>query len=194
MLNVIREMDLLLIEKCKKGDRSAQQQLFNQYAPKMMAVCRRYVSNKQEAEEILLVGFTLVFSKIDQFRNEGSLESWIRKIMVNESLGFLRKRRSLFLFAELQDADGETGPWPADSDLMTEDLLELIASLPDGYRTVFNLYALDGYTHAEIAAKLGIEEATSKSQLSRARQLLRQRLDKIEGRKLKKSAHDGKSN
>ena len=187
-------MDLFQIEKCKKGDRSAQQQLFNRFAPKMMAVCRRYLSNKTDAEEVLIAGFLNVFSRIGQFRHEGSFEGWIRKIMVNEALGFLRKKRSLFLFSELDGAVIEQESILPDIGLHMEDLLEMIASLPDGYRTVFNLYAIEGYSHQEIAELLGIEESTSKSQLSRARDLLRQRLEKTEKKIIKKALPNGKPN
>lgn len=186
-------MDTKLIESCKRGDSSAQRALFNIISPRMLVVCRRYVSNKIEAEEVLISAFFKVFSHISQFRNEGSFEGWVRKIMVNEALGFLRKKRSLFLYAELDEAAEFEEKQYADTTLHTEELLEMVASLPDGYRTVFNLYAIEGYSHAEIAQLLDIDESTSKSQLSRARELLRKRLGRAEKKITKKIARYGKS-
>jgi len=176
MLRIYRDMDIDLIESCKRGNRISQQQLYNQYAAKMLALCRRYVPGSAEAEDILIRGFLTVFERIGQFRNEGSFEGWIRRIMVNEALGFLRKQKSLFMYSEIEVAGIEAGTSYTDSSLHTEDLLNLVASLPDGYRTVFNLYAIEGYSHKEIAEMLGISEATSKSQLSRARELLRNKI------------------
>lgn len=193
MLRLNREMDNDLIECCKRGDSAAQRSIFNLISPRMLVVCRRYLSDKSEAEEVMTAGFLQVFSKIGQFRNEGSFEGWVKKIMVNEALGFLRKKRSLFLFSELDGAIGEQEPIPPDNALLMEELLGLISSLPDGYRTVFNLYAIEGYSHQEIAELLGIEESTSKSQLSRARDLLRQRLGKVEKRNIKKALPNGES-
>lgn len=191
MLKIFRKMDTVLIEGCRRGEPAAQQELFSCFSEKMFAVCRRYISNKADAEEVLISGFVLVFTKIAQFRNEGSFEGWMRKIMVNEALSFLRKKRSLFLYSELDGASEESEPALADSAILTEELLGVIASLPDGYRTVFNLYAIEGYSHKEIAELLGIDESTSKSQLSRARQLLRRRLISFEKQSIK-NIQDGK--
>lgn len=193
MLRLVREMDANLIENCRRGDPGAQRALFNLFSPQMLAVCRRYLSNRTEAEEVLIAGFLSVFSRIGQFRHEGSFEGWVRKIMVNEALGFLRKKRSLFLFSELDGAVGVEEPVLPDTALQIEELLEMVASLPDGYRTVFNLYAIEGYTHREIAEMLEIKESTSKSQLSRARDLLRQRLERVEKKINKKAVPNGKS-
>ena len=183
MLKIFRKMDSVLLEGCRRGDPAAQRELFNRFSPRMFSVCRRYVSNKTDAEEVLIAGFVLVFSKINQFRDEGSFEGWMRRIMVNESLAFLRKKRSLFLYSELGGAEDESDPVLPDAALLMEELLDIVASLPDGYRTVFNLYAIEGYSHKEISGLLGIDENTSKSQLSRARQLLRQRLSDLKTRK-----------
>lgn len=191
MLKIFRKMDTVLIEGCRRGDPAAQRELFSRFSPKMFVVCRRYISSKPDAEEVLISGFVRVFSKIGQFRNEGSFEGWIRRIMVNEALSFLRKKRSLFLYSELDGAADESEPVLADSTLLTEEILDIIASLPDGYRTVFNMYAIEGYAHKEISELLGIDENTSKSQLSRARQLLRQRLVSFEKQSIKK-IQDGK--
>lgn len=187
-------MDNDLIENCKKGDRLSQQQLYNQYSAKMLAICRRYISGSAEAEDVLIRGFLTVFERIGQFRNEGSFEGWIRKIMVNEALGVLRKQKSLFLYSEIEVAGLEADEVRTDSSLLTGDLLNLVASLPDGYRTVFNLYSIEGYSHREIAEMLGISESTSKSQLSRARELLRSKIYQSGASVTKKLLKDGEPN
>jgi RNA polymerase sigma-70 factor (ECF subfamily) len=123
----------------------------------------------QEAEDILVCGFTKVFRKIDQFKGDGSFEGWIRRIMVNESLTYIRKNKSMFLEVEIEKADREPDYAQMHNQLEVEDLQKIIDQLPTGYKTVFNLYAIEGFSHKEIAEKLGINENTSKSQLSRAR-------------------------
>jgi RNA polymerase sigma-70 factor (ECF subfamily) len=122
-----------------------------------------------EAEDVLITAFTKVFDKIQQFKNEGSFEGWIRRIVVNESLTYLRRHRSMYLATELDNANREPDYTTISNQLEAEDLLKMIQDLPTGYRIVFNLYAIDGYSHKEIAEKLGISENTSKSQLCRAR-------------------------
>jgi len=123
----------------------------------------------QEAEDILVCGFTKVFRKIDQFKGDGSFEGWIRRIMVNESLTYIRKNKSMFLEVEIEKAEREPDYTQMHNQLEVEDLQKIIDQLPTGYKTVFNLYAIEGFSHKEIAEKLGINENTSKSQLSRAR-------------------------
>jgi len=124
------------------------------------------------AEDILITAFTKIFEKIEQFKSEGSFEGWIRRIVVNEALTYLRKNRSMYLETELDQVDYEPQYERLSDHLETEDLLRMIQELPTGYRIVFNLYAIDGFTHKEIAEQLGISENTSKSQLSRARTYL----------------------
>jgi RNA polymerase sigma-70 factor (ECF subfamily) len=124
------------------------------------------------AEDILITAFTKIFEKIGQFKSEGSFEGWIRRIVVNEALTYLRKNRSMYLETELDQVDYEPQYDRLSDHLETEDLLRMIQELPTGYRIVFNLYAIDGFTHKEIAEQLGISENTSKSQLSRARTYL----------------------
>lgn len=125
-----------------------------------------------DAEDILVTAFMKVFDKIHQFKSEGSFEGWIRRIIVNEALTFLRRNRSMYLETELGQADREPDYNALSDHLEAEDLLNMIQELPTGYRIVFNLYAIDGYSHKEIAEQLGISENTSKSQLSRARTYL----------------------
>ena len=126
------------------------------------------------------MAFTKIFERIDQYKNEGSFEGWIRRVMVNESLSYLRKSKNMYLEMDIAAADREPDFSRAESDLEAADLLKMIGDLPTGYRVVFNLYAIDGYSHHEIADQLGISENTSKSQLSRARALLQKRLVEAE--------------
>lgn len=158
-----------LIEACRKGDRKAQYELYEKYAPLMFSVCRRYVMQLQEAEDILVCGFTKVFQKLDQFKGQGSFEGWVRRIMVNEALTFIRRNKSMYLEVEIEKASREPDFHKLSDQLEVEDLEKMIDRLPMGYKTVFNLYAIEGFSHKEIAEKLGISENTSKSQLSRAR-------------------------
>lgn len=158
-----------LIDACRKGDRKAQYELYEKYAPLMYSICRRYVMRLQEAEDILVCGFTKVFQKLHQFKGEGSFEGWVRRIMVNEALTFIRRNKSMYLEVEIETASREPDLNKLSDQLEVEDLEKMIDRLPMGYKTVFNLYAIEGFSHKEIAQKLGISENTSKSQLSRAR-------------------------
>ena len=161
-----------LIKGCRKGKRQAQQQVYETYSPKMFAVCLRYVRHQFDAEEVMTNGFLKVFSKIDQFKEEGSFEGWIRRIMVNEALNHLRKNKMQQSEVDIENTREVAEYAEAESNLNAEDLMKCVNQLPDGYRTVFNLYAIEGYSHKEIAEQLGISTNTSKSQLSRARVLL----------------------
>ncbi len=129
-----------------------------------------------EAEDILVTAFTKIFERIGQFKGEGSFEGWIKRIMVNESLTFIRRNRSMYVETELEQADREPDYNKLSDHLEAEDLMNMIQQLPAGYRVVFNMYAIDGYSHKEIAEQLGISENTSKSQLSRARVYLQKML------------------
>lgn len=167
-----------LVQACKRQDRKAQEATFKRFAGKMMAVCKRYLGSTPLSEDVLMEGFMKVFTKIDKFQEQGSFEGWIRRIMVNEALMALRKQEKM----KFQDTDFgfEIGQMEdAYMNLQVEELNKLIESLPLGYKTVFNLYAIEGYNHQEIAEMLGIQEGTSKSQLSRARGLLQQKLNKL---------------
>ncbi len=159
-----------LVKGCKKKDTKAQKQLYDKYSSKMMGVCLRYSDNVEEAEDVLQNGFIKVFESINKFRGEGSLEGWIRKIMVNSALDNIRRKKARKTNLQLEEVeykyaieDTITGK------LDSKVLLKMINTLPVGFRTVFNLYAIEGYTHKEIAQQLGISENTSKSQYSRAR-------------------------
>ena len=164
-----------LLEGCRKGERTAQRELYERYSPTMYAVCRRYIKELDEAEDTLIKSFTRIFEKLDQFKGDGSFEGWMRRIVVNESLGHLR-RTKMYLEVDVEHAEREPDYQHAASHLEAEDLMTLINELPPGYRTVFNLFAIEGYSHKEIAEQLDISENTSKSQLSRARTLLQKQL------------------
>jgi RNA polymerase sigma-70 factor (ECF subfamily) len=169
-----------LIAACKRGDRKAQQVVYDRFAPRMLGLCRRYVKRLEDAEDVLLEAFFKVFTHLDQFRGSGSLEGWVRRIVVNESLMFLRRKHNFNLTV---DIDEVSLPQEQDieSQLARQDILDLMDELPTGYRTVFNLYVIEGYKHREIAAQLDISINTSKSQLllakRRLQELIRSRQD-----------------
>jgi RNA polymerase sigma factor (sigma-70 family) len=166
-----------IIEGCKAGDRKAQNELYRMFAPKMFAVCLRYARDYDEARDNLQDGFINVYQHIGQFGFKGSFEGWVRRIMVNVSL---QKYRSQFMLYPLSGQEkNEDLSLENVTDMMSEqDLLSLIRELPPRYKLVFNLYAIEGYNHKEIAAMLGITEGTSKSNLSRARDILQDKLKK----------------
>jgi RNA polymerase sigma factor (sigma-70 family) len=174
-LKIYRTKEEDLIKGCLKREGSAQKRLYDTYSSKMYGLCYRYVKDSMEAEDILVTAFMKVFDKIEQFKSEGSFEGWIRRIVVNEALTHLRRNRSMYLETELEQADREPD-YNLSDHLEAEDLLNMIQELPAGYRIVFNMYAIDGYSHKEIADHLGINENTSKSQLSRARVYLQKLL------------------
>lgn len=171
----------LLIDGCKIGDRQAQKTLFEVYSKGMLLLCRRYVKDNSDAEEVLLSGFHKFFQTIDRFEfaDSGSIGGWIKKIMVNECLLFLRKRTELF-FSPEEYADTMPATEDTIGKMNVAEILKMIGMLPDGYRLVFNLYVVEGYNHREIAALLRITEGTSKSQLSKARSYLQKELIKKE--------------
>jgi RNA polymerase sigma factor (sigma-70 family) len=188
--DIYRASEIEMIEGCKKGNRQAQKLLYDRFSGKMYALCCRYVKDKMEAEDVLVTAFTKILDRINQYKGEGSFEGWIRRIMVNESLSYLRKNKSMYLEIDIQAADQEPDYEKMDNQLEAKDLLTLISELPSGYRIVFNLFAIEGYSHKEIGEQLGINESTSKSQLSRARSFLQKRLLELDGdgtRKLKET-------
>ena len=169
-----------LLEACKRGDRTAQKKLYDSLAAKMFAICLRYMGQRDAAEDVLQEGFITLFSRLDSYCGEGSFEGWARKIFVNTALMELRKKDALKMSEDLETA------WNVSSDGVSQvqsvgyrELLKLIASLPPGYRTVFNLSVIEGYSHKEIAQTLGITEATSRSQLQRARVMLQEKIKKL---------------
>lgn len=175
-LKIYRASEQDLIDGCRRGDHRAQQRLYDLYSSRMYGLSLRYLRNTQMAEDVLVMAFTKVFDKIGLFRGEGSFEGWIRRIVVNEALTALRKSRAMMIETDLEQAEREPDYDQLADHLDAEDLLRIIEKLPPGYRVVFNLYAIDGYSHKEIAEQLGISENTSKSQLSRARTYLQKLL------------------
>ncbi|MBL7559169.1 RNA polymerase sigma factor [Olleya sp. YSTF-M6] len=163
-----------LIKKAIQNNREAQHVLFEMHAPKMLSVCRYYVKDLQHAEEAMLNGFFKVFSNLKNFKSEGSFEGWIRRIMVRESISYLRQKKEVqFVYEDYQHVEIE------DSNSQQYDvaqLQELIDTLPEGYKMVFIMYAVEGYKHAEISKLLNISEGTSKSQLFKARKLLQEKI------------------
>ncbi|WP_196887949.1 RNA polymerase sigma factor [Aureivirga sp. CE67] len=169
--------DQELIEAALKNKRSAQKKIFDRYAPKMLAVCRRYISDSYLAEEVMLQSFMKVFTNLENFEHKGSFEGWIRRITVNNCISYLRKKEKLVYtdsFVDLEVEEEETF-----EEFEMEYLQKIIDELPEGYKTVFMLYAMEDYKHKEISEMLGISESTSKSQLFKARKTLKSKLQTL---------------
>jgi len=174
------------VESCRKGNRKAQFELYRLYSRTMYNVCLRIVKNELDAEDVLQNAFVDIFSKMDSFRFESSIGAWIKRIVVNHSINFLKQRRLQFETFEDKHQDSISNP-SDDSDisritLNVEQIKKALYALPDGYRVVFSLYLLEGYDHQEIGEILGISEATSKSQYSRAKNKIREILRHQQGR------------
>ena len=175
--NVTNELEHI-IQGCIDGDRSQQEKLYQMFASKMYGVCLRYSKNPEQAKDILQDGFVKVFEKIGQFRNEGSFEGWLRRLMINTALERFRKQRQVVSLdvlpdvAEMEDAEDDEVAFSMD------ELLSYIQMLPERYRMVFNLYVMEEMTHKEVAEMMGITEGTSKSDLSRARVILQNLINK----------------
>ncbi|MCY7349371.1 MAG: sigma-70 family RNA polymerase sigma factor [Cytophagaceae bacterium] len=172
-------MENQLLGELQKNNAFAQKRVYDRFVNRMFRLCLRYVRQEEDAREVLMNGFLKFFKTIQrvEYRGENTLEPYLKQIMVNEALMFLRQRRTVWVSLE----EAETTPNPAtapDVDFDAEALFGLVLRLPTGYRTVFNLFALEGYSHAEIATQLGISEGTSKSQLNKARTLLQKMLKK----------------
>ncbi|MDP4186306.1 MAG: RNA polymerase sigma factor [Bacteroidota bacterium] len=166
-----------IIRDCQKGKRSAQTALYRMLAPKMFAVCLRYSKDKSEAEDNLQEGFIRVFSKINDFAFKGSFEGWVRKIMVNISLEKYRKQMILQPVEDVRILENKWVEDEAVEKISEDELIAIIQELPPRYRMVFNLYAIEGYSHKEVADELGINEGTSKSNLARARLILKEKIE-----------------
>ena len=170
----MKETDL--IQGCKKKDSIAQHALFIKYAGILMTICRRYAKDQPEAEDMLQDAFIRIFNHIGQFKSAGSFEGWLKKITVNTAIGILQKRKVKIVTISDDQHEMESQDINVLSDLNAEDLVKLINQLPDGYRMIFNLYVVEGYSHDEIAEMLKIKTATSRSQLSKARAMLKDRI------------------
>ena len=168
-----------LIQDCIRGDRQAHSRLYSKFAPKLFVLCLRYSKNREEAEEVLQEGFLKVFQFLHQYRGEGPLEGWIRKIIVNCALQRLRSNSRLAPVVSIESYDEQFIIHnQVENRIGSKELLRMVMSLPPAYKLVFNLYVLDGYKHKEIAEILGISEGTSKSNLSDARFILKKQLCK----------------
>ncbi|MEA5129218.1 MAG: RNA polymerase sigma factor [Proteiniphilum sp.] len=169
-----------LILACKQGKLWARKEVYDQYAPSMMALCRRYVSDVEDAKDVLQEGFLKIFVEIGQYSGKGSFGGWIRKIFVNTSLDYMRKKNRLKQKELLTDVQIECSENASDmADITADDLMLCISELPDIHRTVFNLFAVEGFSHKEIGALLRIPESTSRSFFFRARQLLQKRVTQL---------------
>ena len=169
-----------LIEGCRKGDRLAQKELYERYSRKMMGVCLRYVNDRETARDLLQDGIVKVFTSMDSYLGAGSFEGWMRKIFVNCALEYLRKSDVL---RESTDLDNTAELIQPDSSVISSmsaaELMQLVQELPTGFRTVFNLFAIEGYSHKEISEMLNITESTSRSQFTRAKQMLQKRINAL---------------
>lgn len=166
-----------LIEQAIVNNRHAQHQLYSKFAPKMLGVCRQYIKDLHQAEDVMITGFMKVFTNLSNFEYKGSFEGWIRRIMINECISFIRVKKDVKFMED--ESFVEDGYNSIESQLSLDDLQFLIDSLPEGYKLVFNLYVIEGYKHQEIAHMLGITEGASKSQLSRARGILQNKVQKL---------------
>lgn len=166
-----------LIQESIEQNRQAQHQLYTKYASKMLSVCRQYVKDVHQAEDVMITAFMKVFVNLKNFEHKGSFEGWIRRIMIHECISYIRVQKDL-KFVDDEDFVHETHN-NIESQLSVDDIQYLIDALPEGYKVVFNLYVIEGYKHHEIAAMLGISEGTSKSQLSRARAILQTQISKL---------------
>lgn len=176
-----------LIEGCLKGNRKSQRQLYEYYSGNFLSICMRYVKDRELAQDVLVEGFMKIFESLSQFKGEGSFEGWMKRVMVTQALITLRKNKKLAMEINLDEPDLNFSIAPDLNDLEVEDLLQLVAALPLGYRTVFNLYAIEGYSHREICTMLDISENTSKSQLSRARAILQQKITTTQSKTVKRN-------
>ena len=173
--HTISEPDL--IKGCIEGDRQMQKELYARFAPKMYAVCLRYANNNNDAQDLLQEGFIKVYKNLHRFRAEGSFEGWIRRVFINSSIEhYRRKVQNLATVSEKEENTIEGTDISALDTLAEKDILNLIQQLSPGYRTVFNLYVVEGYSHKDIGEKLGISEGTSKSQLARAKSILQKKV------------------
>lgn len=170
-----------LIDSCMKGDRAAQKALYELLAPRMFPVCIRYIGDRDAAEDVLQDGFVTLFTHLGNYKGEGSFEGWARRIFVTTALMSLRKKDALKMSDDLEAARGLQSETASQTqNIGYKELMKLIMTLPPGFRTVFNMYAIEGYSHKEIGEILGISETTSRTQLSRARVWLQNKIKEIE--------------
>jgi len=166
-----------IIRLAIENNRVAQQRIYAKFSPKMLSVCRQYIKDIHQAEDMMITAFMKVFVNLKNFEQKGSFEGWIRRIMVNECISHIRVQKKVSFMEDENFFEGSFNN--IESQFSVEDIQFLIDNLPDGYRMIFNLYAIEGYKHQEIASMLGISEGTSKSQLSHARKILKEQIIKL---------------
>ena len=172
-------LDSDLIKGCISGDRRMQELLYKKFSPKMYAICLRYAGNTDDAQDLLQEGFIKIYKNLEKFRNEGSFEGWMRRVFVNTSIEHFRRKVNLNSITETEEKGIEDSTWNVLDSLAEKDIIQLIQELSNGYRTVFNLYVVEGYSHKEIGDMLGISEGTSKSQLARAKMILQKKVNQF---------------
>ena len=174
-------MNQQIIELCIKGDRASQKVLYDHLAPRMYPLCIRYIGDRDVAQDILQEGFITLFSRLKDYKGDGSFEGWARRIFVTTALMSLRKKDALKMSEELDVVRGMKAETTSQiQNIGYKELMALVMSLPTGFRTIFNMYAIEGYSHKEIADILGISEVTSRSQFSRARAMLQRKIKERE--------------
>jgi len=176
-----------IVEKCRVYDKKAQKELYDVYSPVLFGICLRYSNSKADAEDILQEGFIKIFTKINNYSGKGSFEGWMRRIVVNTAISHYhknKKHKEIYDIDEIKETEHEGSTFES-LDYTKEELFSVINNLPEGYRIIFNLYAIEGYKHKEIAIKLNISENTSKSQYSRAKSKLKKMLEEISKQKIK---------
>ncbi len=169
-----------ILRGCRAGDAEAQKELYDKYSPKLWPICLRYAKNVMSAEDIMQEGFIRIYRYINDYKGEGSFEGWLRRVMVNTAINYYKKNLQQKMEKDIDEVfDISIREADAISQMTTEEILAVVQTLPDGYRTIFNLFVIEGFSHKVIAETLGITENTSKSQLSRARVLLQHKINKI---------------
>ena len=172
--------DEILVRECIAGKRQYQEMFYKKFCWKMMGVCMRYSKNREEAEDFLQEGFVKVFTNLHTYKAKGALEGWIRRVIVNTILDGMRKKSLMFKVVDIEEVENKMRAEDFLGEISVQDLVGMIQELAPGYRTVFNLFAVEGYSHKEISARLGISEGTSKSQFAMARKILREKIDEQE--------------
>jgi len=169
-----------LIELAVENNRHAQHKIYSKFSPKMLSVCRQYIKDLHLAEDVMITAFMKVFTNLKNFKHEGSFEGWIRRIMINECISYIRVQKKVkFIEDSSDDYQNLESFNNIESQFSVDDIQSLIDSLPDGYKMVFNLYCIEGFKHQEIATLLNINEGTSKSQLSHARKMLQEQINTL---------------
>lgn len=168
-----------IIELCKNNDRGAQKDLYDELSEKFFIICLRYSSNYSEAEDMLQEGFIKLFTKIKKYNNSGSFRGWANRLVANNCIDIIRKKPNLYSITDYHENNLESYTTNALDKLIGDDILKVIQTLPTGYKTIFNMFIIEGFSHKEIAERLDITTSTSKSQLNRARKLLQKKLEEI---------------